>query len=309
MEAAVARGSARAPGPVERRPGGDERREHRSSTGHGLAESGWLDVHYEACRPEYEAMLASVGVEPGWRVLDAGCGSGSFLGSITALVGPAGAVAALDLAPENVERIAQRLRARPTLCPVEPTVGSLLDLPYPDDAFDAAWCGNALQYLPDRSVPAALAEFRRVVRPGGRVAVKDVDMTLFRIAPGDPFLVTHLSEASLNHDPEGWSRGSLRGRELRRWLEAAGLQDVRQRTWLIERWAPLRPVERRLFTDWLAYLAGLAATRNVPPDDLRAWAILGDPSAPDHPVDDPRFYACEGQALAVGHVPGQTRQP
>ena len=49
---------------------------HGVSTGHILADAGWLGTHFEACRPEYEAMLRSVGLQPGWRVLDAGCGSG-----------------------------------------------------------------------------------------------------------------------------------------------------------------------------------------------------------------------------------------
>jgi hypothetical protein len=34
----------------------------------------YLDLHFEACRPAYEAMLRSVGLQSGWRVIDAGCG-------------------------------------------------------------------------------------------------------------------------------------------------------------------------------------------------------------------------------------------
>src|SRR5689334_666040 len=49
---------------------------HTVSTGQALASAGWLDAHYETCRLEYEALLRSVGIEPGWRVLDAGCGGG-----------------------------------------------------------------------------------------------------------------------------------------------------------------------------------------------------------------------------------------
>ena len=60
---------------------------HASSTGQALTASGWLDTHFEACRPEYEAMLDSVGIEPGWRVLDAGCGSGTYLPLLTKLEG------------------------------------------------------------------------------------------------------------------------------------------------------------------------------------------------------------------------------
>ncbi len=277
---------------------------HASSTGQALTGTGWLDAHFEACRPEYEAMLSLVGIEPGWHVLDAGCGGGSYLPLLAEIVGRSGRLAALDLAPDNVALTQKRVAGWDLPCPVEVRVGSLGSLPYPDDAFDAVWCANTTQHFDDEELPAVLAELCRVVRPGGLVAVKDVDMNLLRLFPADPFLVLHLCEASLRVDRvTAESRGSLRGRELRRWLERSGLTEVWQRTTLIERWAPLRPVERRFFGDWLAYLAGLAEERGVPEADLATWRALRDPTAPDHLLDHPEFYASEGQVVAVGRVP------
>ncbi len=49
---------------------------YASSTGQLMTDAGWLDAHFETYRPEYEAMLRSVGIRPGWHVLDAGCGGG-----------------------------------------------------------------------------------------------------------------------------------------------------------------------------------------------------------------------------------------
>ena len=226
-------------------------------------------------------MLRSVGIERGWRVLDAGCGSGSLVPCMADLVGPSGRIVALDIAPENVEIVNQRLPTWGLPCPVEAKVGSLTALPFKDGSFDAVWCGNVLQYFSDADLLVVLAELRRVVGPGGLVAVKDVDMQLVRLHPADPFLVAHLSEVSLRDTRLGpESRGSLRGRELRRWLERAGLEEVWQRTTMIERWAPLRPVERQLWTEWLAFLAGLAEERGVPEADLPAWRTLKTPEAP-----------------------------
>jgi len=279
-------------------------RSHASSTGQFLTEPGWLDAHFEACRPEYEAMLSWVGIEPGSRVLDAGCGSGSYLPFLAELVGRSGCVAALDLAPENVAFVEEHAPKWGLPCPVEARVGSVSALPYPDGVFDAVWCANTTQYFGDEDLPAVMAELRRVVRPGGLVAVKDVDMNLLRLYPADPFLVFHLSEVSLRAERvNAESRGSLRGRELRRWLERSGLTEVRQWTALIERWAPLRPVERQFFGEWLAYLAGLAEERGVPETDLATWRAVRNPAASGHLLDHPDFYACEGQVVAVGRVP------
>jgi ubiquinone/menaquinone biosynthesis C-methylase UbiE len=277
---------------------------HAVSTGHNLSASSWLDTHFEACRTEYEAMLRSVGIEAGWRVLDAGTGSGGHLPCMADLVGPAGRIVALDIAPENIDIVCQRLAAWDTPCAIDAKVGSLTALPFPDDTFDAVWCGNVLQYFTDDDLLVVLGELRRVVRPGGLVAVKDVDMQLVRLHPAEPFLVAHLSEVSLRDASLGpESRGSLRGRELRRWLERAGLEQVWQRTTMIERWAPLRPVERQLWSDWLAFLAGLAEERGVPEADLEAWRAFKDPDAPGNILNHPELYTCEGQVVAVGRAP------
>lgn len=277
---------------------------HRLSSGQVLADAGWLDTHFEAAWPEYAAMLRAVPIEPGWRALDAGCGSGSYLPLLAELVGDRGRLAALDLAPENIEVVQQRLAAWRLDRRVGACVGSLAALPYPDGSFDLLWCANVLQYFADDELPAVLAEFRRVVRPGGVVAVKDVDMQLWRVHPADPLLISHLSDASLRHNPgDAQSRGSVRGRALRRWLERAGLVDVWQRTTLIERWAPLRPVERQFWAEWLGFLAAAALSRGVPDVDVDTWQAVLHPSAPGHLVDAPDFYGCEGQVVAVGRVP------
>lgn len=280
---------------------------HASSQGHALAEAGWLDVHFEASRPEYEAMLRSVGFKPGWHVLDAGCGGGSFLPLIAAAVGPAGRITALDLAPENIAAVEGRRGDWALPCPVTGQVWSLLALPYPDDHFDAVWCANVAQYLSDAELGTALREFRRVVRPGGLVAIKDADITIWNFTPGDPGLMWRLIVAARAGEPQ--IRGLLRTPELRRWLERAGLEAVRQHFTLIERWAPLRPAERTTSGELLAWAAGLAADAMLPEDDRRRWRTLRDPADPDHPLNSPDYHEYGANAVAVGCVPPAESTP
>jgi SAM-dependent methyltransferase len=275
-----------------------------TSRGAVLSAVGWLDVHFEACRPEYEAMVRSVGIAPGDRVLDVGTGGGSFIPLIADLVGPTGHIEATDAAPENITAVEARLSDWGLPCAVHLQTCEPGALPYGDDSFDVVWCANVLQYFDGPALSQLLAELRRVLRPGGVLAVKDVDMLLARIYPASPFLITHLSEASLAREHvSAQSIGSLRGRELRGLLEGCGFQPVQQRTWLIERWAPLRPREQRLWKEWLAYLAGLAERRPVPAEDLGVWRSLLDADAAEHLVDRPDFYGCEGQVVATGRAP------
>lgn len=265
-----------------------------SSTGLDFTEVSIVDAHFAACRDTYLALLHAVGIEPGWHVLDAGCGSGAFLPALAELVGPDGRVAAVDLAPEHVP-VATRRAAR-ARCPVTVRQGSLLRLPYPDATFDAVWCANTVQYLDDDELRLALAELSRVVRDGGVVAVKDLDATLVTARPGDPFQFTDFFRlAAPDYGP---IRQMLRTRELYRWLARAGLTGVRQRTVLIEHHAPFSPGAQQFYRESCAKLAESAIALGAPGD----WHAFLDPDRPGHPFDDPHAYFSEGNVLAVGVV-------
>src|SRR3712207_7641782 len=70
--------------------------------------------------------------------------------------------------------------------PVDVRIGSVLDLPFADTTFDCVWCANVAQYLTGAEFTRAMAEFRRVTKPGGLVAVKDSDGTLLQLLPLGP---------------------------------------------------------------------------------------------------------------------------
>ena len=113
------------------------------------------------------AMLDLAVIGPGDRVLDVAAGAGEPALTIARRVGPTGSVLATDIAP-NILAHAATAAAEQGLGNVETRVmdGERLDLP--DAAFDAVTSRVGLIYFPDQG--RALAETRRVLKPGGRVA-------------------------------------------------------------------------------------------------------------------------------------------
>lgn len=267
--------------------------------GHVLSASSWLDAHFEACRPEYGAMFAWAGLEPGVRILDAGCGTGSYIPLL--FEAGAGEVIALDTAIEHLRPIG----ADPAGSKCLPICGSIGALPISDASVDAVWCANTLQYSDDEDAIEVLRDFGRVVRPHGIVALKDVDMTGFKFSPAPPLIGLHLAEAcAFGRHATSQSRGSIRGRDLRSLLVAAGLTDVRQCAFVIERFGPLSGYDAQFWSEWLPYLAGLAEVRGVPEDDLATWRKVATPKLAAAYTADPAFYGCEVQVVCTGRAPG-----
>lgn len=117
-----------------------------------------------------EATLAQLALRSGERVLDVGCGPGLLAEGAAAAVGAAGKVCGVDLSATMVELARRRCAHLPW---VEFEVADAVALPGPAERFDAVTCTQVLEYVPD--VDRALDELRRVLRPGGRLALVDTD--------------------------------------------------------------------------------------------------------------------------------------
>ena len=129
--------------------------------------SQWDEMSEEhAVAPDRPADLtriaAALGLRPGSRLLDAGCGSGQWAIAFAQL---GYRVTAIDLAPEMVHRAQRHAEERGV--EVEWRIGDVARLNEPVAVYDAIFARVVLQFVPD--VPAALREFRRVLKPGGRL--------------------------------------------------------------------------------------------------------------------------------------------
>lgn len=274
---------------------------HPSSKGHALAGSDWQDAHFNSKRSEYETMLRSVGLRKGWRVLDAGAGNGSYLPLIAQEVGPTGKITALDVAPENIAIIERRVPGWSLDCPVEALTGDLLSIPAPDDSFDAVWCANTFQYLSDEELTTSLHEFRRVVRPGGLVAIKDFVTPLWNISPGDPARIWRLMAVAQKSNSQLYRTQTTL--ELHNHLVELGLDEVWDELTMVQLRAPLRSAERQFVTGILGHFARIAQDTELSEEDRQFWQSMLDPDECAATIADGRFCYYDGQVVAVGRVP------
>jgi SAM-dependent methyltransferase len=123
-------------------------------------------------------------LEPGMRLLDVGCGPGTITLDLAARVAP-GRTTGVDRDPGVVAEARSLLVSRP-VSGVEFKTADAYALEFEDEAFDVVHAHQLLQHLTDPV--AALVEMRRVLRPGGVLAVRDGDYGGFVWAPPDPLL-------------------------------------------------------------------------------------------------------------------------
>lgn len=115
-----------------------------------LDRTGWLRFDE---LDEEQTLLAAVAEAHPTRVLDVGCGDGRIPALYTSPE-----VVVVDSSPDAVERAAAR--------GLDAQLADAQELPFEDSSFDVVTCSHALYHVPD--VGRALAEFVRVLRPGGR---------------------------------------------------------------------------------------------------------------------------------------------
>ncbi|MDG4832977.1 methyltransferase domain-containing protein [Solwaraspora sp. WMMD1047] len=160
-------------------------------------------------------LLTALDLHPGHVVLDVGCGPGIDLAAMAATVGTGGAVIGIDHDPAMLEQARHRTAAHPHVT-VRP--GDAHALPLDDASVDRARTDRVLQHLADPR--RALAELRRVVRPGGLVALAEPDWDTLAIDATD----TATSRAYTRYIVSEVVRNADIGRQLGRLLTDAGFE-------------------------------------------------------------------------------------
>lgn len=163
-------------------------------------------------------------LSPGMDLLDVGCGPGTITLDLAERVAP-GRVRGIDASADVIAAAvasASTDRATGTTAEVEFSVGNAYALDAADSSVDVVHAHQVLQHLADPV--AALAEWRRVVKPDGLVAARDADYAAFTWYPSAPlldrWLVLYEAAARANGgEPDA-------GRRLLSWANRAGFSDV-----------------------------------------------------------------------------------
>jgi len=117
-------------------------------------------------------IMKEVGVEPGFHVLDFGCGPGSYIVPLVKLVGESGKIYALDVHPLAIQRV-QDIASKKQLANVE-TILSDCQTGLPDNSLDAVLLYDAFHHLSDPN--GVLKELHRVLKPDGILSLSDHHM-------------------------------------------------------------------------------------------------------------------------------------
>lgn len=172
---------------------------------------------------------------PGNTALDVCTGTGDLIDYLLPLVGPQGSVCGLDFS-ENMLAIArQRHRSTPNISLVQ---GDALQLPYPDNSFDAAIISFGLRNV--THIPQALREMNRVLKPGGWMVNLDTAPNPF--LPGMRFYFTKIMPligGVLARDGQAYqylsnsTQSFLTPKELKTAFEQAGCANVTSETLML----------------------------------------------------------------------------
>ncbi|MBA2727427.1 MAG: class I SAM-dependent methyltransferase [Parachlamydiaceae bacterium] len=140
----------------------------------------WVSEVFDRTAPEYgkksssffsnfgKRLVEQVEILPGQHVLDIATGRGAVLFPLAEAVGPTGKVVGIDISQKMITETSKEVLKK-DLSWAELRCMDAESLDFPDSSFDFVFCGFGLFFLP--SIPTALSEFKRVLKPGGKVVV------------------------------------------------------------------------------------------------------------------------------------------
>lgn len=276
--------------------------EHISHHGETEPLLAWDRFHVD----QHTEMLDWLETRPGSAVLDAGCGTGGMTALLAQRVGPAGRVEAIDISDPCLAATSEIVESSGCASWTSIRRGDVQRLDFPDAQFDLVWCSRVVHGEPDQL--AVVRELRRVLRPGGRLVLREGGQGLsflpYDIGIGEPGLEWRLQAAqyaffgrmrsglpeSVRY-PGGWLA----------MLEEAGFGEVVARTFLLERAGPPSPDALAVV---ISRLNGMHKREHLRQEldesDIATLEMLCDESAPSYIGNRTDLHLTSSSSLYVG---------
>jgi ubiquinone/menaquinone biosynthesis C-methylase UbiE len=267
-----------------------------------------LLAHHGFKETERKRMVADLGLEPGDRVLDLGCGIGLWSGWLAEQMAPDGWAAGVDVSLASISIARERTRLGPHGAMIAYVVGDAYAIPFESQSFDLVFCANTLEYLDDPC--HYLQEMKRVVRRGGKVAVKDIDAGHMALYPLNPELMAHIVLAMTRlgqHRCNNLDQYTGRvldfcvGRKLHSYFQRVGFERIAIKSYTIERTQPLDRMAKQFLKGlgefWLSELVPFLSASH-----LAELQELFDDRSERFLLSQPDFYYFDAETLAIGIV-------
>lgn len=255
--------------------------------------------------PEARQAIADLQLPAGSRGLDVGCGVGLYALWLAEAIGPQGQVVAIEPSTERVAAVQRHIGERLEAGRIAFRQGDGTALDMADRSFDWVWCSDVLHHI-DTPV-MALKEFVRVLRPGGRVIIKESQVAQALFLPGYPELERQLQRAEMQFNRHEAGARSFQERRQRtpESMRQAGLSAISLRTYMVQRQAPLDAaahayIQHTIFErNWGPRLRGLLDTK-----DWQQRSALCEADAPQSILASPDYYCMYPFSIFTAQIPG-----
>ena len=261
-----------------------------------------LSGFHKAFEAELEAALDALPLKTAKRVLDLACGDGFYTRRLAERMGPEASITGADLNQVYLDKAKQEARLQTKGAKIDFVIARFDELPFAEDSFDLVWCAQGLFSLPDPVL--ALEHMRRVVRPGGLVAILENDSLHQVSLPWPVPLELEVRAAELQAFIEEGRHSSRYyiGRRLPSVIAAAGLEPLKMTTQAIDRQAPLGKSEQILLQSYLENVAKRVAP-HLEASLFEKLADLIDPKSNNHLLRQPYLHMTWLNVLAIGKKP------
>jgi demethylmenaquinone methyltransferase/2-methoxy-6-polyprenyl-1,4-benzoquinol methylase len=255
--------------------------------------------------PEARQAIVDLQLPAGSRGLDVGCGVGLYALWLAEAIGRQGHVVAIEPNAERVAAAQRRVGERLEAGRIAFRQGDGTALDMADRSFDWVWCGDVLHHI-DAPV-MALKEFIRVLRPGGRVIIKESQVAPALFLPGYPELERQLQRAEMQFNRHEAGAHSFQERRQRtpESMRQAGLNVISLRTYIVQRQAPLDATARSYIQhtvferNWGPRLRGLLDTQ-----DWQQRSALCEADAPQYILASLDYYCMYPFSVFTAQISG-----